>query len=570
MATELRFVGQSVPRVDGPAKVTGRAQYTEDIRLPGILVGRILRSPHPHARIVHMDISKARRLPGVKAVITAADTLGIRHGFVESPRYPADQYPLAQDRVRHVGEEVAAVAAVDPYVAEEALALIRVEYEPLPAVFDPEEAMALGAPEIHPTHPKVDEPLANIAGKTQAGWGDVDQAFAEAAYVRQDRFESHLRTHGYLESQATLASYQDGKLNVWTSSMGPFLKRAKLARTLGLPFSSVRVHKTYVGGAFGGKIDLFSHEFCASLLAQKTGRPVRIVASREEVFAAYRHGQPLIVDLKTGVRADGTLLAQEIKVINNCGAYQGSGVVIVFLSWGFAMAPYRLPNLRYVGYAVHTNNPVRAPQRGHGAPQVRFAVDSQLDMIAEELGLDPVEIRLRNARRPGEELPNGDNVHNCGLVECIEKAAEHTRFRERHRSSGKEQAPDGPVRRGIGIGVSAYFGGSLVYPNSSSAVVKLNDDGSVTLFTGALDIGQGNETILSQIVAEELQVPVREIQVVAADTELTPVDIGSWISGGAYVTGNAVREAAGEARRKLLEMASEEFEASLGRTRPCT
>ncbi len=562
MSRDLNYVGKPVPRIDAPSKLTGRAQYTEDVHLPGTLVGRILRSPHAHARIVRVDVSRARRLPGVKAVVTAADTLGIPHGFVETPRYPADQFPLARDRVRHVGEEVAAVAAVDPYVAEEALALVRVEYEPLPAVFDPEEAMRPGAPEVHPTHPKVDEPLANVAGKTETGWGDVDRAFAEAAYVRKDRFESHLRTHGYLESQACLASFEGGKLNVWTSSMGPFLKRAKLARTLGLPFSAVRVHKSCVGGAFGGKIDLFSHEFCAALLSQKAGRPVRIVASREEVFSAYRHGQPLIVELKTGVREDGTLLAQELRVINNCGAYQGSGVVVIFLAWGFAMVPYRVPNLRYQGYAVHTNNPVRAPQRGHGAPQVRFAVESQLDMIAEELGLDPVEIRLRNARRPGETLPNGDNVHNCGLIECIEKAAERTRFRERHGRSRGAPA-DGPVRRGIGIGVSAYFGGSLIYPNSSSAVVKLNDDGSLTLLTGALDIGQGTETILCQIVAEELQVPVHEIQVVAADTETTPVDIGSWISGGAYVSGNAVREAAGAARRKLLAVASEALEADL-------
>jgi len=461
-----------------------------------------------------------------------------------------------------VGEEVAAVAATDPYVAEEAMELIDVDYEPLPAVFDAEEAMKPEAPEIHPTHPKVKGPFHNIGGKTATGWGDIEAGFAGSDYVRQDRFESHLRTHGYLEPQATVASFEpDGKLNIWTSSQGPFIKRAKLARTLGLPFSKVRVQKAYVGGAFGGKIDLFSHEFCAALLSMKTGRPVKIIASREEIFSAYRHGQPLIVEVKTGVKKDGTLLAQQFKIINNAGAYRGSGVVVIFLAWGFAMIPYRVANLDYEGYSVFTNNPIRTPQRGHGAPQLRFAVESQLDMIAEELGIDPIEIRMKNARRSGEQLPNGDNVHNCGLRDCIQLIDKHTGLREKYGQTRAAGSSD-RMRRGIGIGVSAYFGGSLIYPNSSSVVVKMNDDGSVALLTGAMDIGQGAETILSQIVAEELKVPVDEIQVTAADTETTPVDIGSWISGNAYVSGNATRMAAGEVRKKLIDLASEALEAN--------
>jgi 4-hydroxybenzoyl-CoA reductase subunit alpha len=560
-ANKLSYVGQRILRKDGPEKATGRARYTGDLKLSGMLFGRILRSPHPHARILNIDTSRAEQLNGVKEVITARDTAGIKHGFVETPRYPADQYPLARDRVRFVGEEVAAVAATDLHIAEEALSLIQVEYEPLPAVFDPEEAMRPGAPEIHTTHPKVEEPFANIAGKTETGWGDIESAFAQADYVREDRFESHLRTHGYLEPQVTVASYgPGGKLNVWTSSMGPFLKRAKLARTLGLPFSAVRVQKAWVGGAFGGKIDLFSHEFCAALLSMKTGRPVKIEASREEIFAAYRHGQPLIVEVKTGVKKNGTLMAQQLRIINNCGAYRGSGVVVIFLSWGFTMVPYRLPNLKYEGYAVYTNNPVRAPQRGHGAPQLRFAVESQMDMIAEELGIDPVEIRLKNARVSGEQLPNGDNVHNCGLIDCIRKAAEHTEFKQKYGEKRKSHSDNNHIRRGIGIGVSTYFGGSLIYPNSSSVTVKMNDDGTATLLTGALDLGQGAETVLSQIVAEELKIPMEEIRVIAADTDTTPVDIGSWISGNTYVTGNATRVAATDVRKKLLNIAADKME----------
>jgi CO/xanthine dehydrogenase Mo-binding subunit len=561
---KLDYVGKRVLRKDGPDKVTGRAIYTVDLHMRNMLVGRILRSPHPHARILNIDTSQARSLPGVKAVITSQDTLGIKHGFVETPRYPPDQYPLAMDRVRYVGEEVAAVAATDPYAAEEALNLISVDYEPLPAVFDPIEAMQQGAPEIHPTHPKVKEPLNNIGGKTETSWGDIDAGFAQSDYLREDRFESHLRTHGYLEPQATVASFEpDGKLNIWTSSQGPFIKRAKLARTLGLPFSAVRVQKAYVGGAFGGKIDLFSHEFCAALLSMKAGRPVKIVATREEIFSAYRHGQPLIVEVKTGVKKDGTLVAQQFRIINNCGAYRGSGVVVIFLSWGFAMVPYRVPHFKYEGYAVYTNNPVRAPQRGHGAPQLRFAVESQLDIIAEELGIDPIEIRLKNARHSGEELPNRDNVHHCGLRDCIKVIGEHTRFREKRLQNQSCASPKGHLRRGIGIGVSTYFSGSLVYPNSSSVVVKMNDDGTLTLLTGSMDIGQGAETIHAQITAEELKVPVEDIQVIAADTETTPVDIGSWISGNAYVSGNATRLAATEVRKKLLDLAADELEANV-------
>jgi CO/xanthine dehydrogenase Mo-binding subunit len=562
---ELRHVGKSWKRKDGPDKVTGRAVYSADVKLPGTLIARILRSPHPHARIVGIDTTKAKALDGVKAVVTNEDTKGIKHGFVETPRYPPDQEVLARDKVVHVGEEIAAVAAVDDMTAQRALDLIEVEYELLPAVFDPIEAMLPGAPEIHPSHPRVAErePFLNIGGKTETGWGDVEAGFAESDYVREDRYESHLRTHGYLEPHVTLAHWESDKLNVWTASMGPFVKRAKLAKTLDLPYSSVRIHKTYVGGTFGGKIDLYSHEYCASLLSMKTGRPVRIVASREEIFSAYRHGQPLIVEIKTGVKKDGTILAQQLRVINNSGGYRGSGVVVVFLAWGFTMAPYRIENLRYEGYSVYTNYTTRAPQRGHGCPQMRFAIEAQLDDIAEELGLDPIAIRLKNARRPWEELPNRDNVHNGALIDCIKVAAEKSDFLKKYgrdRASGNSK---GNIRRGIGIGVSSYMGGTLIYPNGSGAIVKMNDDGSAVLLTGAMDVGQGAETVITQIVAEELGLDMDDIKIISSDTDTTPQDIGAWISGTTYVTGNAARQAAGNARDKLLEVAAAQMNVAV-------
>ena len=560
----LLYVGKSVPRKDGPLKATGRAQYTVDLSLPGMLVGKVLRSPYPHARILSIDTSKANNLPGVKAVVTAADSLQIKHGFVETPRYPADQYPLAVDTVRHVGEDVAGVAAIDEDTAEEALSLIKVEYEPLPAVFDPEEAMKPEAPEIHPNHPKANEPYRNIGGKTETGWGDLEKAFNESYLIREDKYTCQMRAHGYLEPQATVAHFDySGKLNVWTSSMGVFIKRAKLAKTLGLPYGQVRVLKTYVGGAFGGKIDLFHHEYISALLSMKCHLPVKIVYSREEVFKAARHGQPLIVQIKTGVAKDGAILGQEIRTINDSGAYHGSGVVVIFLAWGFAMAPYRVPNMKYEGYSIYTNNLVRAPQRGHGAPKMRFAAESQFDMIAEELGIDPIEFRLRNARKPGELLPNGDSVKNFGLIECITRVDHRTDFKNKYATAIRERETDSKIKRGIGIGTTAYFGGSLIYPNSSSVIVKLNDDASVSLITGALDVGQGCETVLCQIAAEELAVPVEEVQIYAADTETTPVDIGSWISGLTYVTGNATKKAAAQAMKKLLVVAAEELKAEV-------
>lgn len=556
-----RVIGKRIPRIDGAVKVTGEAKYTVDIQLPGMLCAKILRSPLPHARIHSIDTSKAERMAGVKAVITGKDAWDVRHGFVETPRYPADQYVLANERVRYIGEEVAAVAAVDEDTALAALDAIDVIYEELPAVFDLFEAIKPDAPEVHPVQiPDCNEPYKNIGGMCTNTFGDVEKAFRNAHLVRKDRFESQLRTHCYLEPQATVANYDSaGTLHVWTSSMGTFRKRMHLARALKIPESRIHVHKSWVGGAFGGKIDLFSHEFCASLLSIKTGRPVRFVAERDEIFSYYRHSQPMVLDLETAVDRQGRLLGQRARCYNSCGAYRGSGVVFIFLSWGFLVGPYRIPALDYVGYAVYTNNPVRAPQRGHGAPKIRFAVESQMDMIAEELGIDPIEIRLRNARQKGEVLPNGDSVRNAGLVECIEEAARATDFQRTYSRNMRGQKEKSPVKKGIGMGVSSYFTGSLIYPNSSAAIVTFNDDGTLQLLTGALDIGQGAETVLCQIVAEELAVTMQDIRVVAADTETTPVDIGSWISGLTYVTGNAVRRAAREAKRLLLLSAAREL-----------
>ncbi|MCX7965430.1 MAG: xanthine dehydrogenase family protein molybdopterin-binding subunit [Syntrophorhabdaceae bacterium] len=554
------MIGKRIPRIDGPAKATGSAKYTTDIYFPDMLVAKMLRSPLPHAKILNIDISKAKRVPGVKAIITGKDAWDIKHGFVETPRYPADQYCLANDRVRYIGEEVACVAAVDEDTALEAIDAIHVDYEELPAVFDIFEAIKPDAPDIHEFRlPDLTEPYKNVGGRCANSYGDVEQAFKEAYLIREDRFESQLRTHCYLEPQATVAYYDiNGKLNVWTSSMGVFRKRMHLSKTLSLPSNRIRIHKTYVGGAFGGKIDLFSHEFCTSLISIKTGKPVKYVAERDEIFSYFRHGQPMVIDLKTAVAKDGTILGQKVRCYNSCGAYRGSGVVCIFLCWGFLIIPYRIPNLDYIGYSIYTNNPVRAPQRGHGAPQMRFAVESQMDIIAEELGMDPIEIRLKNARRKGEILPNGDTVKNAGLIECIEEAVKKIDFKNKWAKNIEDRKNDNKkrIRRGIGLGISGYFTGTLIYPNNSAAIIKFNDDGTVKCHTGALDIGQGAETIITQIIAEELSLDVGDIELISGDTDTTPVDIGSWISGLTYVTGNAVKKAAIDAKNQLLTSAA--------------
>ncbi len=576
---EYEIIGKSLPRVDGIEKVTGQAKFTVDMAMPGMLHGKFLRSAYPHARILSINVEKAKRLSGVKAVITRDHVAGIRYAFVDTPRYPADETPLAVDKVRYIGDEVAAVAAIDLDTAEEAIRLIEVVYKPLSPVFDPEEAMETGAPDIH-------EPFEfgsktewedwgvrrdkraldwrdakNLSGRTSVAFGDVERGFAQSDYVREDRFETKATAHCALESHAALASFEpSGKLNMYLSSMGIFYKRFILAKALGLPISQVRILKTYVGGAFGGKIDLFPYEFCAAFLSRMTGKPVRFELEREEVFTSTRQRHPTIIHIKTGVKKDGTILAQKTKFIADNGAYRGSGAIVVYLGHAFSIPVYSIPNYHYEGYSVYTNNPIRGPQRAHGSPQIRFAVDSQIEMIAAELGLDPLEIMLKNARKKDDILPNGDVLKSCGLSECLQKAAQASGWKEWRGDRAKrtqERESTSRYKRGLGMSSCSMFSGAPFYPFASSAIVKLHDDGSVTLFTGATEMGQGSDTTMAQVAAQELGLQLEDIRVVSGDTELCPIDHGQFLSGGAFVTGNAVRLAAADAKSQLLKLAVE-------------
>ncbi|MEK7443626.1 MAG: molybdopterin cofactor-binding domain-containing protein [candidate division NC10 bacterium] len=576
--SEYTVVGKPLPRVDARDKVTGAASYSADVRLPGMLRGKVLRSPWPHARILHVDTSRAERLKGVHAVVTGRDTAGLRVAFVDTPRYPADEPPFALDRVRYIGDEIAAVAAVDGETAEEALRLIRVDHEELPAVFTASGALnpdaplvhefdypgktiwedwgARGRPESEPV-PRTD----NIAARTYVEFGDLDAGFGGAHHVREDRFDVAPVAHAPLEPHAAVAFWdQGGKLNMHVSSMGIFYKRFVLSKALGLPISHVRIHKSYVGGAFGGKIDVFPYEIAAALLSRKSGRPVLVELSREESLTTTRMDFQASVRVKTGVDRNGIIAAQDIQVVVDTGAYRGTGPVVVFLCYSYNIPVYRVPVLRYEGLAVYTNNPVKGPKRGHGAPFIRFAVDSHMDMLAEDLGIDMVELMRRNARDQGEVMPtSGDVLRSCGLKDSIEAAARDGGWEAKRRRSvwtGSER-----FKRGVGLSACSMFSGSPYYPFASAAVLKLADDGGATLFAGTVEMGQGSETTLSQIAAEELGVPLSDIRIVSGDTELTPIEFGSFLSGGAFVTGKAVRLAAEDARRQLLQMAARLLEA---------
>ncbi|MDP2660499.1 MAG: molybdopterin-dependent oxidoreductase [Dehalococcoidia bacterium] len=538
-------LGKRTPKVDGPAKATGAARFSNDIVLPRMLYGRILRSPHPHARILHIDASLAVRLAGVKAVVTGKDTAGVKFGVFRETR---DQYAIPIDKVRYIGDEVAAVAAVDEDTAEEALGLIRVEYEVLAAAFDPLEAMK---PDAVLLHEGVER---NVSAHVLMEFGEVEKAFLQSDHVREDRFETSNISHCTMEPYAAMASYEGGYLDVWAPNQGPFMRRRGLSNTLKLPLDHVRVHRVHIGGAFGGRSEMMSCEFSASLLSIKTGRPVRIAYTREETFTCTRQKHPFVVDIKTGVKKDGTLMARQYKVVADGGAYLNTGPITISDSFAIALAQYRLRNARYEAVRAYTNKGVRGAMKGQGSQQVRFAEESQIDMIAQDLGLDPVEVRLKNAVEAGDTLANKSRVTSCGLKETIRKSADAM-------SWGKPQSS--PADEGQGVGISAMISGfSMGIRTSSSAFIKFNEDAQITLISGTVDNGQGNETMVALIAAEELGIPMEDVRVVNSDTTLTPQDPGSYSMASTLVSGNAARLAAADARTQILEITSEKLEAN--------
>jgi 4-hydroxybenzoyl-CoA reductase subunit alpha len=548
MEKEFNVVGARLPMMDAAQKVKGAALFTDDLILPGMLYGKILRSPFAHAKIVNIDTSKAEKLPGVKGVVTGQEIPDRQYGIVPKAK---DEYALAKDKVRYIGDDVAAVCAIDPEIAEEALELIQVEYEELPAVFDPLEAKKEGAPEIH----------AGIKHNTSFAikkeFGDIEKAFAECDAVFEDTFYSQPVNHAPLEPHAALAQFDplNGELTIWSSTQIPFFLRRNLSNTLQIPESKVRVIKPKVGGGFGQKIDLFAKDFCAAWFAIHLGKPVKFIYEREEVFISTRQRHPMYITVKTGVKKDGTILAQKFKTHADGGAYNSTAPTMIALTCFFLMIPYRVPNLFYEGYHIYTNKPVGGAMRGHGIPQARFAVERQLDMIADRIGVDPVEIRIKNSIHAGEPHPAGFVINTCGFSESVEKAADAIGWGEKR---GKL-----PLGRGVGLaGASFPSGVSNMSHISSGAVVQIGRDGAVNVLSGAADIGQGAETVISQIVAEELGVPLEDIRITAADTGITPLDPGTFGSGVTVRAGNAALLAAISVKQKLFNFIADKLEAN--------
>jgi CO/xanthine dehydrogenase Mo-binding subunit len=569
---EYRVIGKDLPRKDSIEKVTGKALYSFDVSLPDMLYAKILRSVYSHARIVNIDTSEAEKLPGVKAVITGKETWGIRFGFVDTPRYPAEQPVMAEDKVRYIGESVAAVAAIDEDIANQALDLIEVEYEALPAVYDPEEAMNEGAPQIHGEQVPAPgrkcawqdwgvaraarsfNPVNNIGATVNIGYGDAEKGFSEADYIREDTFVIPRTNHTCMEPHGAVANYNPftGYLDIWLSHMGYEVKRYWISKTLGISIGKIRGHKVFVGGAFGGKAQAFDYEIIAALLSRKTGRPVKLFLARDEVFTSTNNSVALKINVKKGVKKDGTIMAQHVKLIGDMGAYRGSVPVCLFLCHSMRDAIYDIPNLGHEGVGVYTNKSTTMSKRGHGSQQMTTAIEAQMDWIAEDLGLDPAEFRLKNLRNKGDILPNRDRLNSYGLPDCIKKVVEASKWKEKRGQLGSG--------RGIGLAVSSMFNGSGYWPFTCASIIKMNHDGTVTLYNAQVEFGQGPTTTMCQLVAEELGLEVEDVNLVDGDSELCPVDYNNWLSGGMFVSCKSALRAAQDLKQQLLKVAAEMLE----------
>jgi 4-hydroxybenzoyl-CoA reductase subunit alpha len=550
MTNNFSIIGKRIAMVDAAGKTTGAGKYTDDLSLPGMLVGKILHSPYPHARIRRIDTSRAEKLDGVIAVATGKDASNT-YGILPVGH---DEHALAVDRVRYVGDNVACVAAIDEATADKALELIDVEYEVLPAYFDPEQSMKAETDLIHDNKPH------NIEKDYHHVFGEPDKGFAEADHVAEARFIANEVTHAAMEPHSTLASFEidsqtgkPGRLTVWSSTQVPYYLQHKLSLVLEMPMSQIRVIKPLVGGGFGGKSEVIPLEIIAAVAARKAKAPVKITYTREEVFWAHRGRPRTIIDLKTGVTNHGRITAVKARVVQDGGAYCSYGVVTILYSGALLGALYDIPNIQYDGYRVLTNKPACGAMRGHGTVNVRFAVESQLDELAAKVGIDPAEIRRRNLLQPPCVTINGLRVQSYGLPECIEKVVE--------RSGWKQRKGKLPRARGLGIACSHYVSGaanSIIRSDMphSTVNIKIDRDGGVVVYTGAAEIGQGSDTMTAQIAAEVLGCSLSRVKVVAADTDLTPIDIGSYSSRVTFMAGNATLRAAEEVKKQIASAAA--------------
>src|SRR6516225_6988535 len=548
--TEFSVIGKPMAMVDAAGKTTGAGKYTDDLSLPGILVGKILHSPCPHALIKRIDTSRACALDGVVAIVTGENAPN-QYGILPVGH---DETALAVAKVRYIGDNVACVAAINEEIADQALELIDVEYEPLPAYFDPEQSMKAERHLIHENRPN------NIEKDYHHIFGDPEKGFAEADYIAEARYLANEVTHAAMEPHSTLASFEidphtgkQGRLTVWSSTQVPYYLQHKLSLVLELPMSQIRVIKPLVGGGFGGKSEINPLEIIAAVAARKAKAPVKITYTREEVFWAHRGRPRTIIDLKTGARRDGRLTSVAARVVQDGGAYCSYGVVTILYSGALLGALYDIPNIRYDGYRVLTNKPACGAMRGHGTVNVRFAFESQMDEVAAKLELDPVAVRRVNLLKPPTVTVNGLRVLSYGLPECIDQVVARSRWQQRCHTM--------PRGRGLGMACSHYVSGaanSIIRSDMphSTVNIKIDRDGGVVVYTGAAEIGQGSDTMTAQIVAEVLGCSLSRVKVIAADTDLTPIDLGSYSSRVTFMAGNAALRAAEDIKSKLAGAAA--------------
>jgi len=553
MTNDFSIIGKPTAMVDAAEKTTGAGKYTDDLSVPGMLVGKILHSPYPHARIRNVDLRRAEQLNGVVAVVVGKDAPN-PYGILPVGH---DEHALALDKVRYVGDNVACVVATSEAIAEKALELIDLDYEVLPAYFDPEESMKAETDLIHDNKPN------NLEKDYHHVFGDPDKGFADADQVAEARFIANEVTHAAMEPHSTLASFEidphtgkPGRLTVWSSTQVPYYLQHKLSLVLEMPMAQIRVVKPLVGGGFGGKSEVIPLEIIAAIAARKAQAPVKITYTREEVFWAHRGRPRTIIDLKTGVKNDGRITAVKARVVQDGGAYCSYGVVTILYSGALLGALYDIPNIQYDGYRVLTNKPACGAMRGHGTVNVRFAFESQLDELALKIRMDPAEIRQRNLLQPPCITVNGLRVQSYGLPECIEKTVERSGWLQR-----KGKLPKG---RGLGIACSHYVSGaanSIIRSDMphSTVNIKIDRDGGVVVYTGASEIGQGSDTMTAQIAAEALGCSLARVRVIAADTDLTPIDIGSYSSRVTFMAGNATLRAAKEVKKLIAAAAAKKM-----------
>ena len=546
-------VGKPLQRIDGVDKVTGSAKYAPDIKLENMLHAKLLRSPHAHARVRYIDTAAAESLPGVRALAAIPDVPRvIEYWFSLRTEEKKQQMFLRDNVVRFIGDPVLAVAADDPATAEKAIALIEVAYEPLPALHDPFESLAESEIKIHER--------GNIAFQFEKTYGDIQQGFNSADIIIENTYRTSKQKHAALEPFGTcVADYRsNGKLTVYSSTQLPHWSRHYLAGALALPLNNVRVIKPHTGGSFGGRCGLIHGlEVMCSWLARQTGRPVRMSFSREEDFIGTETRHPMTIQIKTGITGEGILTANDVEIVSDVGGYGTHyiGVLADCLSTGVGL--YKIPNYHFSARAVFTNKSLCGALRGYGNPQMNFAQESQMDILAAELGMDPLELRLKNYRPEGETDPVlNEKIRSNGLKECLEKGAASCGW-ERKR---QQKPVAGPRKRGIGLSIVLHgTGAGKALPDPAAATVMINADGSVNLVTAAADEGQGNRTVLAQIASETLGIEFEKISVSETDTETTPLDCGTHGSRQAYGGGLAVQAAAKEARRKLLAYAAKEL-----------